>query len=149
MINKKETIIYISALVVFVMFVLIADGQSTYVNSVLNRLNLIPKQEKFTELYFDDYSKLPKQSVAGENITFSFTIHNLEGEEVTYPYRVYFEYPSGYKYVIKSGQVTTSNGESQTILVNHKFGVSNLYGKVVVSLDNINQTIHFLLPNYN
>ncbi len=149
MINRKEIITYVSILVVFVLFVLIADGRSSYINSVLNRLNLIPKQEEFTELYFDDYSKLPKQSVAGQDISFSFTIQNHEGRDVTYPYKVYFEYPSGYKYVIKSGLVTTSNRESKTIWVNHRFGMSNLYGKVVVNLENIDQSIHFLLPNYN
>ena len=149
MINKKETIAYVLGLIVFVLFVLIADGRSSTVNMILSKLNLIPKQEEFTELYFDDYSKLPTQSVAGQDISFSFTIHNLEGKDVTYPYRVYFEYPSGYKYVIKAGQVTASNKESKTILVSHRFGISNLYGKVVVSLDNIDESIHFLLQNYN
>mgnify|MGYP003435165302 FL=1 len=149
MINKIETITYVIGLNVLMVFVLIADSRSSYVNGILGKLNLIPKQEKFTELYFDDYSKLPTKSIAGQEVSFSFTISNFEGEDVTYPYKVYFEYPSGYKSVIKTGQITAYNNESKSILVNHKFGISNLYGKVVVHLENVDQTIHFLLPNYN
>jgi len=149
MAKTKEIIAYILLICVFVLFVLITEGNSKTVNSVLRKLNLVPITETFTELYFDDYSKLPTKSVAGEAINFSFTIHNLEGENITYPYTVYFEYPSGQKFILKTGQAVVPNGGIGNVNVNYVFKTSNLYGKVYVRLNNLDQKINFILPSYN
>lgn len=149
MFKTKEIITYIAIICVFVLFVLITEGGSKTVNSALRRLNLVPIAETFTELYFDDYSKLPTKSVAGEPIAFSFTIHNLEGKDTTYPYTVYFEYPSGQKITIKNGQVVVPNNGYGKVNIKYNFQTSNLYGKVYVKLNNLNQNINFILPNYN
>lgn len=149
MFKTKEIITYLAIICVFLVFVLITEGSSKTVNSVLVKLNLIPITETFTELYFDDYSKLPTKSVAGEAINFNFTIHNLEGRDITYPYTVYFEYPSGQKITIKNAEVAVADGGYGKVNIKYAFQTSNLYGKVYVKLDNLNQKINFILPNYN
>lgn len=149
MFKTKEIIAYILLIGVFVLFVLVAEGNSKAVNSALRKLNLVPITETFTELYFDDYSKLPTKSVVGEAINFSFTVHNLEGKTTTYPYSVYFEYPSGQKVTLKTGQLIIPNGEFGNVNVNYVFKTSNLYGKVYVRLNNLDQKINFILPSYN
>lgn len=45
--------------------------------------------ERFTELYFEDHLNLPGIAVAGRVYEFKFTIHNLEGRDMTYRYEVY------------------------------------------------------------
>lgn len=149
MAKTKEIITYILLILVFILFVLIVEGKSASINSVLKKLNLMPVPETFTELYFEDYSKLPTRSVAGETINFSFVIHNLEGKKVTYPYTVYFEYPSGQKINIKTGQIELNHEGFETVNVKYTFQTSNLYGKVYVRLNNLDQKINFILPNYN
>lgn len=149
MFNKKTLVTYIFLFLVIVIFVLVSEGSNKTVKTVLAKMNLVPKKENFTELYFTDYSKLPTRSVAGENVNFSFTIHNHEGKEFPYTYSVYFEYPSGNRFPIKTAKVNLLDGEYANISINHKFSETNIYGKMVVKIDELNQSINFLLPNYN
>src|SRR5438309_740068 len=39
-------------------------------------------QEPFTELYFNDFKYLPK--IISDNVSFSYTINNLENKDFTY-----------------------------------------------------------------
>jgi hypothetical protein len=149
MAKTKEIITYISIITVFILFVVVVEGKSNSINSLLQKLNLVPVTETFTELYFDDYSKLPTKSIAGDVTNFTFTIHNLEGKYMTYPYTVYFEYPSGQKVTIKSGQVDVPENGYANVNVKYTFQTSNLFGKVYVKLNNLDQKINFILPNYN
>jgi hypothetical protein len=68
---------------------------------------------------------------------------------MTYPYQVYFENPSGQKVVFKQGSVTLKNNAMESISVTYRFSSLTLTGKVIVVLQNLNQQIDFLLPNYN
>lgn len=116
---------------------------------VLNTLKLVPEPERFTELYFENASFLPKETVEGVSDSFSFTVHNMEGATTTYPYRVYFEYPSGHEVTFTENRVSLPDTASTTISVSHAFLASNERGMVVVSLTSLNQSIDFLVPNTN
>src|SRR5713226_1082737 len=56
------------------------------VNNELVTLDLIPKPEKLTELYFNNNANLP--SSATQVISFAFVIHNLETTDYRYVYDV-------------------------------------------------------------
>lgn len=146
-------IIVICAVAIF-LYVTNVTGISASIGNViysqLNAWKLIPTPEKFTELYFQSSSNLPQVTVAGQPMSFAFTIHNVEGMKTLYPYVVYFEYPDGSQFVITSGTVTLANDALTTISVTDTFLASNLTGKVVVDLPSLdNQSIDFLLPSIN
>jgi hypothetical protein len=152
-------IIVIIALAIFLYAVNVAGARTRFNDAVYNQLNdwkLIPTPERFTELYFQNSANLPRATVAGQPISFAFTIHNVEGITTTYPYVVYFEYPDASQVVFTSGTVTLASDASTTIPVTHAFLASNLTGKVVVDLSvpaasasSSDQQIDFLLPDTN
>ncbi len=115
----------------------------------LNALKLIPIPERFTELYFENSSSLPRKTVAGQPISFSFTIHNVEGTTTTYPYSVYFKYPNGAQISFANSNVILAADASTSIKVTYIFPTSNLAGIVVVNLTQLNQQIDFLLSGTN
>ncbi len=149
--DKKMT----KTIILGILFCLILGGFFLFKNKsygferVLTNLNLVPKKETFTELYFEDFDTFPKASVADKSFNFTFTIHNLEGTEMTYPYRVYFLYPNGTEVTIKQDTVRILNNARRSVNVTYTFQSSGLKGKVVVELSNLNQHIDFLLPNDN
>jgi len=147
--GKKEiAIIAILILLAAITAALYAARNVVYAE--LNDLKLIPQPERFTELYFENSANLPRATIANQSISFSFTIHNLEGVTTTYPYTVYFLYPSGTEATFASSSVMLADGASTTISVIHKFLTSNLTGRVVVDLPSQgDQQIDFLLPNTN
>lgn len=120
------------------------------INNEASVLKLIPTPERFTELYFADPATIPTSTTEGKIMSFAFTVNNLEGVTVTYPYASYFEYPNGVRVVFASGTITLADGASTTIKVAHMLKTSNLVGKVVVDLPSLNdQQIDFLLPYTN
>lgn len=46
--------------------------------------------EAYTELYFNNPSKLPTLAGSNDRVPLNFTIHNLEGRSVDYTYRIEF-----------------------------------------------------------
>jgi hypothetical protein len=145
----------ITTITFFALFFVIAASLIVYLDksavyAELNTLNLIPQPERFTELYFEDASNLPRKTVAKQGISFSFGIHNVEYATTVYPYEVDFEYPDGSEVAIAQGTVTLASNASTTIPVTYVFQDSNVTGKVVVTLPSENnQSIDFLLPNTN
>jgi hypothetical protein len=145
---NKQTIISIVAIaLISIAFVLYTFSGSIY--NTLNAWDLIPKPEKFTELYFDNASLLPRTTVAGEPISFTFTIHNVEGTTTVYTYIVYFEDQVGGRTIFTGDNIALADGSSTTVNVTHTFAASDEQGEVVVDLPALNQQIDFLLPNVN
>jgi hypothetical protein len=144
----------LASFLIITLLVLVVAGIFIYVNRTelyteMNRLDLVPKPEALTELYFNDYAELPKTTVANQPISFSFTIHNLEGATTTYPYTVSFVYPDGTNNVFASSSVAIPNNGSDSVTIDYVFPQSNLTGSVVVNLTNLNQQIDFIVPNTN
>jgi uncharacterized membrane protein len=147
--NRNTLFALIATLLVLgaVFFVLLSDSSRR--DSVLSYLNLKPVPETFTELYFDDFRKLPNSVIANQDIVFTFVVSNKEGVNKVYPYRVYFSYPNGEEIDFEKGTVALNDKQLKKIEVRHKFLSSGLTGKVTVELEGRNQQIHFLLPNNN
>jgi hypothetical protein len=140
---KKTSIILISLVVVlFLGFVFRKE-----IGASLASLKLTPQKETFTELYFDDSDKLPDQTIQGKEETFSFTIHNMEGVSVEYPYVVYFTGPANPRAVLAQGSVTLEDNEYRSIPISHVFKATNQTGTIVVELLNLNQKITFLVTD--
>ena len=70
--------------------------------------------EPLTELYFEDHTELPKHIFLNQPYDFSFTVNNLEYQDMKYNYNVSVEYPNK-TYEINSGEIFLANNESKTI----------------------------------
>src|SRR2546425_10164935 len=112
------------------------------IHNELATLDLIPKPEKLTELYFNDNANLPGSATGNEGISFAFVIHNLETTDYQYAY-VVFVNANGTRHIVDSENVMVKN--NQYYVKNEKFKLLNSVGrhKIVVELVNKQQSIHF------
>ncbi len=101
------------------------------------------KPETFTELYFENHNKLPKQTDLQKAQTFSFTIHNVEYHKMSYPYEVFIEDADGNRAEILKDIVVLNHDEKKTIPVYYELLQSVKRAKVVVSLPTKDQEIHY------
>ncbi len=111
----------------------------------LDAWRLVPRPERFTELYFENPSALPAVPAADGQVAFQFTIHNLEGAETAYSYRVYFAADSGLNLPIDENTAVLASGASQTVAESYNFRQFREPGRVVVRLLNPPQEIDFLI----
>jgi hypothetical protein len=49
---------------------------------------LLPREQRFTELYFSDLHNIPNSAVSGAKLDVVFTLHNLEHADVAYNYKI-------------------------------------------------------------
>src|SRR5713226_677108 len=112
------------------------------VNNELVTLDLIPKPEKLTELYFNNNANLPSSATSNQVISFAFVIHNLETTDYQYAYDVSVN-ANGTRHIVDSGNVLVKN--NQYYVKNEKFNLMNSPGsqEVVVELINKQQSIDF------
>ena len=98
--------------------------------------------ETFTELYFEDNLHLPSEVIPGHPYFFQFTLHNLEGKDMEYPYEVYIEVGQD-KLIFDKGTVFVKENDYKTI--QERFATSSVLPKseIVVDLINKNQQIDF------
>ncbi|MDB5238936.1 MAG: hypothetical protein JWO00_271 [Candidatus Parcubacteria bacterium] len=146
--NTTQNVV-ITILITILCVVLLLYIERDLVYAKLKDWKLVPQPEHFTELYFNNYDDLPKRSVKGFTAAFSFTIHNMEGATMTYPYKVYFEYSSGRITPFVEGSITLADGESYATTTTHVFETTDLQGKVIVAIPTLNQEIDSILPNNN
>ena len=105
-------------------------------------LDLVPKSEKLTELYFNDNANLPSSATSKQEISFAFVIHNLETTDYQYIYEVSVNL-NGTRHIVDSGKVLVKN--NQYYVNNEKFNLMNSSEsqEVVVELTNKQQSIDF------
>lgn len=132
-------------IVMLSMIILVQYKSAIYIQ--LDNWKLIPRHERFTELYFDDHINLPKQIQEGEQISFSFVIHNLEGKRKTYPYVVSFKFSDGRIVKIDEGIITISDGGYKKITESYTSTLTENTGIISVELKDRQQNIDFLLNN--
>lgn len=117
------------------------------IHAQLEQWKLIPIPEHFTELYFTSYPRVPQDLAPGKKVAFQFTLHNVEGATVVYPYTVSFRYTSGQSKIIRTGTVTLADNETKTISDSYTFVVNGERGAVVVELTGLHQEIRFLVSD--
>jgi len=138
---KFITVALVILLLVEVYFI-VAVGYP-YLQSIRFFDAYIPQQETFTELYFENHLHLPTRFSNSQSQPFSFTIHNLEGKDMIYPYEFSLRSPNKKKEVLDTRVVVIKNNEKKTITEI----VPSIYeqdrSEVVVTLLNKNQQIDF------
>ena len=77
----------------------------------LGEWRLLPEPERVTELYFTDYTKLPKSLAAGSHHTVTFTVHNLEHQPTVYHYRLLATSEQGAEQSLGNGTFMLSHGK--------------------------------------
>ena len=146
MVNKK-----LNYLIITILLILAASFLFIYKTAIYNQLDkwyLIPRPERFTELYFAEHGLLPQQALSGDVLEFSFAIHNLEGLETVYPYEVYFqERNSTSSVIIKEAVVNIRDNDTFINQISYQLDKEVGTSTVVVELTDKKQSIHFLL-NY-
>jgi hypothetical protein len=110
-------------------------------------LIMIPKGiEPLTEVYFENHTSLPINVYLGKTYNFSFTIHNLEYQDMGYNYTV-SKYNENETLMeeIGSGSFVLSNNQSKTITQEYRFNSSFDRSKIeiLVKKDNLNITPEF------
>jgi hypothetical protein len=110
----------------------------------LMALDLIPKPEKLTELYFTNGANLPTSPTNNQVISFTFVIHNLETTDYQYDYDVIVE-ANGKKSTIDRGQLFIKNNQYYARSEKFKFKKINGSQEVIVELTNKRQSVDFWL----
>jgi hypothetical protein len=108
---------------------------------------LIPRPERFTELYLNDHTTLPKTLHKGAVVPFSFTIHNLNGQTVMYHYVVYAQSIDGSTTTIDTNTVRIDDGESTIIRKFYTYNATSTPITIYIELPDQGQTLHFMLPS--
>lgn len=125
-----------------VVIILLLNLNSAAVYKELASLDLGPKPEKVTELYFDNSADLPASATGNQAIRFTFVIHNLETADYGYAYDVVV-IANGGRHVVDVGDVLVKN--NQSFIKNEEIPLVNSPGRqdVVVELVNLRQSIDF------
>jgi hypothetical protein len=125
-----------------VVIIVLLNLNSAAVYNELVALDLIPKPEKLTELYFENSAHLPTSATGSQAISFTFVIHNLETTDYRYAYDVVV-IANGKRHVVESGNVLVNNNRS--FVKKEEFPLFNSSGRqdIVVELVNLRQSIDF------
>jgi len=78
--------------------------------------------EPLTELYFENHTELPKHLFLEKTYNFSFTIHNLEEQDMDYDYTIeVFDNEGNFMFEINKGSFFLANEEYQTFEQDFRF----------------------------
>ena len=99
-------------LAVFIAVGLLYAGRAQ-IYAVMVGLKLVPLEEPLTELYFNDTDTLPQ--TASKPLSFSFTINNLEGKDMTYPYIVSAKIVNGQRLILDQNTIPIAKGDAAKI----------------------------------
>lgn len=82
----------------------------------LNTWQVLPRPERFSELYFTDYHQLPNSLYVGSNQKVHFTVHNFEHRTTTYYYTLTAFAPDKLaEQPLAHGSLTLNHNQSQAV----------------------------------
>ena len=143
---KRVAIIACSVIVLSLLCALLYMYRGA-VHNLLDTWRLIPHPESFTELYLDDYTGMrqgmPTEIIPGTTIDFSFTVHNLEGKDIVYPYNVYLVDEIGTT-TLKSGVITLADKATVSTPITYTF--KKQHSNVTVYIQIPTESVHFSIP---
>lgn len=73
---------------------------------------LLHEPERLTELYFTDYTQLPKSLTVGTRQVVTFTVRNLEHQAATYHYKIVAKPDEGAEQPLSNGTFILNHEES-------------------------------------
>src|SRR5579883_2869159 len=145
MINKKNSIIFIIICLLILTNVFLHTSFKNVtkpVQQIFYSINIIPKPETFTELYFNNNDTLPFEILPQKTYSFSFIIHNLENKPMTYQYSAYIQTYNN-KIPLTKGTKSLYYDKFAKIPITFSTDSALLKSKVIVALVNKKQTISF------
>jgi hypothetical protein len=146
--NVRKIITVVLLLAACVAVIYFVYGNAIY--GEMNALKLIPSPEAFTELYFTDPSALPASAPSDQPLVFDFTISNIEGVQMNYPYVVSFMDAAGKEADLATGTIAIANGKAVIMHFSERLPVADTQGEIVVTLPSLNkQEIHFSISNHS
>jgi len=78
--------------------------------------------EPLTELYFENHTELPKYIFLDKNYSFSFTVHNLEEQDMNYEYIIeFYDEEENFIKEINKKEFFLENNESETFTQDFSF----------------------------
>jgi len=101
--------------------------------------------EPLTELYFEDHTSLPKYIFPGQSYNFSFSVRNLEYQEMGYDYSVDVYKGDEFWYTLDSGRVLV--GDNESVRVDERFLLSGGFDRARV-LINIEKDHLDIVPDF-
>ena len=137
----KRAPVFIGVLVLGGVLIFLNMFKASLYNELVT-LDLIPRTENFTELYFNQNATLPDTAIGNQEIQFAFVIHNLEATDMRYVYAVSV-LAQGKRYVVERGNVVVKT--NYYYVKNEQIRLINSPGRqnVVVELINKHQSIDF------
>lgn len=116
---------------------------SPRVRGALNKA-VTHQPESFTELYFEDYDRLPKTGLKlAQTYGFNFVIVNREGRPQLYTYQITQADDAGSDIRQATGTVALSDGETAVLPAAMIAGVIDRPVTVTITLLGSEQSIHF------
>ena len=88
--------------------------------------------EPLTEVYFENHTSLRLNSFPNEEYGFSFSVRNLEYQDMGYDYSVDVYKGEDFWYNLDSGRILIGNNESET--VSEKFTLSRGFDRVRIQV---------------
>jgi hypothetical protein len=102
--------------------------------------------EPLTEVYFENHTTLPAYLFLDKPYNFSFTIHNLEYQDMRYVYNIgVYDENNTFKYSLDSGEIYLFNNESTTI--HEKFVMNEPFGRADIVV-NITKDLSLETPSF-
>lgn len=143
--SSVQRVISLSLIIVFIVLINWLVGT----HKIANFYNaILPHNQAFTELAFNNVYNLPSTIPANNQIYFSFWVHNVEGRTYTYPYTVSLK--TGSKTTILTNSSLTLLSNARTSISEH-VTVPNSSSRlqVEVTLTSLRQSIDFWLQGSN
>ena len=109
---------------------------------------ILPHNQTFTELAFNDVNSLPSTISSSNQVKFSFMIHNVGGKTVSYPFVITLENGNEYK-TLESGKVILDSNGIVNIPENLSVQSTSQRQEVVITLTSLKQSIDFWLKGSN
>lgn len=102
--------------------------------------------EPLTELSFEDHTHLPKHLFLNKPYNFSFTVHNLEYQEMRYIYDVSaFDENNTLLFKIDSGEILLANNDTKT--TSETFTMNNHFPRTKIIV-NIKKDLSLETPDF-
>lgn len=90
--------------------------------------------EPLTEVYFENHTALPAYIFPTKMYNYSFTVHNLEYQDMKYNYTIKaYDENDTFLYDMGSGEIYLANNETKTIF--EDFSIGNHFGRIKINVN--------------
>lgn len=98
--------------------------------------------ENLTELFFDNSERIPSSAKAGQHVSITFKINNLEAKDMSYRYKTSVK-SDNTENLLNESKIDIKDGQSKSITQDFVAPLATGRAEFVVLLVEKNQSIHF------